>query len=289
MEAHFFDIDTLVKVEGNAWIVDKRNPKVPIMKISKSDLHLLENGIYRKQGNKIEFNGRTFWLPTELYNQIKIKAKLFKTDLANLAISLQEFYNKSVVEELKFEFNLETLLTLKNTQPEIFIICSRQTKKNYEVIVEKLKEELLKNGMKVKSFYYISDTFYNIDDDTIRFKKLRLFLQHLVGFKTSGQAFSSEEITQYSKLYYYDDQIDTLQLEVEVNPMLNLLYSNTRSGVKDLIKENIKDFEPQLIINKINDNSYNRLETTKVILEISSFIKKFEGYSITNNIKNKLF
>jgi hypothetical protein len=289
MEAHFFDIDTLVKVEGNAWIVDKRNPKVPIMKISKSDLHLLENGIYRKQGNKIEFNGRTFWLPTELYNQIKIKAKLFKTDLANLAISLQEFYNKSVVEELKFEFNLGTLLTLKNTQPEIFIICSRQTKKNYEVIVEKLKEELLKNGMKVKSFYYISDTFYNIDDDTIRFKKLRLFLQHLVGFKTSGQAFSSEEITQYSKVYYYDDQIDTLQLEVEVNPMLNLLYSNTRSGVKDLIKENIKDFEPQLIINKINDNFYNRLETTKVILEISSFIKKFEGYSITNNIKNKLF
>jgi len=289
MEAHFFDIDTLVKVEGNAWIVDKRNPKVPIMKISKSDLHLLENGIYRKQGNKIEFNGRTFWLPTELYNQIKIKAKLFKTDLANLAISLQEFYNKSVLEELKFEFNLKTLLTLKNTQPEIFIICSRQTKKNYEVIVEKLKEELLKNGMKVKSFYYISDTFYNIDDDTIRFKKLRLFLQHLVGFKTSGQSFSTEEITQYSKVYYYDDQIDTLQLEVEVNPMLNLLYSNTRDVVKDLIKENIKDFEPQLIINKINDNIYNRLDTTKVILEISSFIKKFEGYSITNNIKNKLF
>jgi hypothetical protein len=289
MEAHFFDIDTLVKVEGNAWIVDKRNPKVPIMKISKSDLHLLENGIYKKQGNKIEFNGRTFWLPTDLYNQIKIKAKLFKTDLANLAISLQEFYNKSVVEELKFEFNLETLLTLKNTQPEIFIICSKQTKKNYQVIVEKLKEELLKSGMKVKSFYYISDTFYNIDDDTIRFKKLRLFLQHLVGFKTSGQSFSTEEITQYNKLYYYDEQIDTLQLEMEVNPMLNLLYSNTRNGIKDLIKENIKDFEPILIINKINDNIYNRLETTKVILELSSFIKKFEGYSITNKIKNKLF
>jgi hypothetical protein len=289
MEAHFFDIDTLVKVEGNAWIVDKRNPKVPIMKISKSDLHLLENGIYRKQGNKIEFNGRTFWLPTDLYNQIKIKAKLFKTDLANLAISLQEFYNKSVVEELKFEFNLETLLTLKNTQPEIFIICSRQTKKNYQVIVEKLREELLKDGMKVKSFYYISDTFYNIDDDTIRFKKLRLFLQHLVGFKTSGQSFSTEEITQYNKLYYYDEQIDTLQLEMEVNPMLNLLYSNTRNGIKDLIKENIKELEPVIIINKINDNIYNRLETTKVILELSSFIKKFEGYSITNKIKNKLF
>ena len=289
MEAHFFDIDTLVKVEGNAWIVDKRNPKVPIIKISKSDLHLLENGIYRKQGNKIEFNGRTFWLPTDLYNQIKIKAKLFKTDLANLAISLQEFYNKPVIEELKFEFNLETLLTLKNTQPEIFIICSRQTKRNYEVIVEKLKEELIQNGMKVKSFYYISDTFYNIDDDSIRFKKLRLLLQHLVGFKTNGQSFSTEEITQYSKVYYYDEQIDTLQFEVEVNPMLNLLYSNTRDGLKDLIKENIKEFEPVLIINKINDNFYNRLETKRVILELSSFIKKFEGYYITNKIKDKLF
>ena len=180
-------------------------------------------------------------------------------------------------------------MTLKNTQPEIFIICSKQTKKNYQVIVEKLREELLKDGMKVKSFYYISDTFYNIDDDTIRFKKLRLFLQHLVGFKTSGQSFSTEEITQYNKLYYYDEQIDTLQLEMEVNPMLNLLYSNTRNGIKDLIKENIKELEPVIIINKINDNIYNRLETTKVILELSSFIKKFEGYSITNKIKNKLF
>jgi hypothetical protein len=289
MEAHFFDIDTLVKANGKAWIVDKRNPKEAIMKISRDELKLLENGIYRKQGNKIEFNGRTFWLPTDLYNQIKVKAKLFKTDLANLAISLQEFYNKPVVEELDYEFNLETIFTLKNTQPEIFIICSRQTKRNYEKLVEELKDELLKNGMKVKSFYYISDTFFNIDDDTIRFKKLRLLLQHLVGFKTSGQAFSTQEITQYSKVYYYDEQIDTLQLEVEVNPMLNLLYSNTRNGIKDLIKENIKDFEPILIINKINDNIYNRLETTKVILELSSFIKKFEGYSITNKIKNKLF
>ena len=202
--AHFFDIDCLVRVENKAWVVDKKNPKTPLLKISKSDLHLIENGIYRSQNNKIDFNGRTFWLPSNLYNKIKVKAKVNKTDLASLAISLQEFYNTPVVDELEFEFNLDTILTLKNTQPKIYIICSKQTKKNYSTIIEKLKEELLNHGLKIETCYYITDSFYNIDNDEVKFKKIRLLLQHLVGYKTSGTAFSNEQITHYTKIYFYD-------------------------------------------------------------------------------------
>jgi hypothetical protein len=54
------------------------------MKISKSDFNLIESGIFRKQNHKMEFNGKTFWLPTELVNKIKVKAKNAKADFSNL-------------------------------------------------------------------------------------------------------------------------------------------------------------------------------------------------------------
>lgn len=284
-KAYFFDIDSLIRVDNKAWVVDKKNPKHPLLKISKSDLHLIENGIYKSQNNKIEFNGKTFWLPTNLYNKIKVKAKNYKTDLASLAISLQEFYNKPVIDELDFEFNLDTILTLKNTQPNIYIICSKQTKRNYSTIVEKLEEELLTHGLKVKGFYYISDSFYNIDNDEIKYKKVRLLLQHLVGYRTTGKQFSNEEITQYPKIYFYDDQLDTLELESAINPLLNFLYQNTRPGLKDVIKENITEFNPFLILNRVNDNQYNRIDTKKVILELSKFVKTFESFALIQKFK----
>ncbi len=277
--AHFFDIDSLITVENKAWIVDKRNPKTPLLKISKSDLHLIESGIYRNQNNKIEFNGKTFWLPQDLFNKIKVKAKNFKTDLGNLAISLQEFYNKPVIDDLNFTFNLETILTLKNIDTDIYIICSKQTKKNYSLPVEKLEAELLKNGLTIKNFYFISDTFYNIDNDEIKFKKIRLLIQHLIGYKTKVNSFVDEEITRYVEINFYDEQLDTLNLTKEVNPLLNSLFSNTRGGLKDVIKENIFEYNPFIIFNKINGNQFNRLESKKCILEISNFVRTFESYT----------
>lgn len=284
-KAHFFDIDTLVKLDSKAWIVDKKNPNNPLLKISKSDLHLIESGIYKNHNNKIEFNGKTFWIPTELYNKIKIKAKVNKTDLANLAISLQEFYNKQVIDELDLTFNLDTLITLKNTQPDIYIVCSRQTKDSYQTIVEKLKEKLYEEGLKVKAFYYIYESFYDIDNDEVRFKKIKLILQHLIGYKTSGNSFTGDEITRYQQIYFYDDQLDTLELSNQVNPLLNFLYSKTRKGLRDVIKENVVEFEPFVIFNKINDNQFNRLETKKINLELSRFIQSFESYSLFDKYK----
>ena len=114
MKAHFFDIDTLIKFNNKAWIVDKNKPSKPIMKISKSDLSLISSGIYRKQGNKIEFNGKIFWLPTDMYNEIKVKAKFHKSNLSDLAISLQEFYNKDIIDNINFDLNLDLILKLKN-------------------------------------------------------------------------------------------------------------------------------------------------------------------------------
>jgi len=84
----FFDLDVLIDMNQQCWIVEKTRPNIPIMKISKSDFNLIKSGIYSKQGNKIDFNGITFYLPTDLLNKLKIKSKVNKIELSNLAISM---------------------------------------------------------------------------------------------------------------------------------------------------------------------------------------------------------
>jgi hypothetical protein len=278
-KAHFFDIDSLIEINNKAWIVDKDNPTIPIMKISKSDFNLIENGIYRKQNNKMEFNGRTFWLPTDLYNKIKIKAKTYKANFGNLAISLQEFYNKSIIDEMDFELNFNTILDLKNKVEDIYIICSKQTKRNYETIIEKLKEKLKEDGILIKNFYYINETLYAQDIDQTRFKKIRLLIQHLVGYKSQGDKFINEEITRYDQISYYNNDFDTLKVIDELNSILEVMVSKTENGLRDVIKEDIEEYRPSLIVNKINDNKLNKLETKKVIMSLSSIIMTYEKYN----------
>jgi hypothetical protein len=278
VKSHFFDIDTLIKLENQAWVVDKNNPNIPILKISKSDFNLIQSGIYRKQGNKIDFNGKTFWLPTKLVNKLKIKAKTYKTEFSNLAISLQEFLNKDIIEEMSFELNLSVISELKNKTDDIYIICSKQTKRNYQSLIDKFEEKLKEQGLKVKNFYFISDNFYNIDKDEVNFKKMRLLLQHLIGYKTDGNKFIDEEITRYDQVSFYDNNYDTLKITDDINGLLEVVLSNTDKGLKDVIKEDIIDYKPILLVNKINDNHYNKTETKKIILSLSTLIKTFESF-----------
>jgi hypothetical protein len=275
----FIDLNVLLQMENHAWVVDKKNANVPIIKISQSDLNLIQSGIFKKQGNKVDFNGRTYYLPESLMNKIKIKTKSFNINFADLGISMQEFMNKSIIEKKDFEINKDLILELKNEVDDIYVICSNQTKKSYETIIEKIKEEFEKNGLKIKTFYPISENFMNKSDDDIKFKKMRLLLQHMVGYKTDGQKFKDEEITRYDQIYYYDNYLETLKITKEINNLLEFLLSRSDDGLRSVIKENVSDFRPTLWVHKENENKVNKRTSDKVILNISKIVKTFENFN----------
>jgi len=274
----FLDIDTIVEMDNQAWIVDKTQPNVPIWKISKSDFNLIKNGVYRKQNHKMDFNGKTFWLPTDLVNKIKVKAKSTKSDFSNLVISLQEFLNQDIIGHLDIKINRELLERFKNTTDDIYIICSRQTKNSYQAVMEKIQEELRKIGLQTKAVYYISENFYNQNDDDIKFKKMRLILQHLVGYKTDDQKFVDEEVTRYGKISFYDNNYDTLNMTEQINGLFEIILSKTDHGLRDVIREDVVDFKPELMVNKVNENRYNPTEEKKVILNLSNVVMTFESF-----------
>lgn len=282
MISHFFDIDTLIKIDNKVWIVDKTNPNIPIIKISTSDFNLIKNGVYKSQGNKVDYNGQSFWLPTDIFNKLKVKLKLNNGNLGNIGISMQEFLNKDIIDNIDFKINLDNILHLKNKTDDIYIICSKQNKKNYETVLNKLEEKLKEEGLKIKNFYYISETFYNQNDDDIRYNKIKLLLQHLIGYKTYINKFTDEEITRYDTIHLYDNQYDTIKIADEANQILKSILKKTDDGLKSVIKEDISEYKPVLIVNQITDNELNKRIIKKVTIDYSNLIKTFESFILKN-------
>lgn len=277
MIAHIFDIDVLLKYDSKPWIVNKFKPNIPLFKISRADYNLYKSGIYNRQGNKIEYNDHTYWLPDDLWNQLKVIAKNQKISMNDFAISLQEFLNRDLIENIDYQINYDVISGLKNKNEDIYLVCSNNTERIFKPLIDKLIDKLKEEGISIKKFYYINETFYNVSSDEINFKKAKICLQHLVGYEIENDKFIDKEITKYSKVNFYDDDFDTLKLIDEINSYLKFILNKTAVGLKEVIKQNIKDDKSLFIVNKITGNKYNNIITKSIKIN-NSYLMKFESF-----------
>jgi hypothetical protein len=119
----------------------------------------------------------------------------------------------------------------------------------------------------------------NQDDDDIKYKKMKLLIQHLVGYKTDGNKFKDEEITRYDQIHFYDNYSETLKIQKEVNNLLEFILSRTDDGLRSVIKEDVIEYRPILWVHKENENKMNKRVSEKVILNISKIVKTFENFN----------
>jgi hypothetical protein len=281
MNSHFIDLDIILKTESKPWIVSKENPNIPILKIDPADFKTFQSGIYRNQNNKIEFNGKTFWLSNEAMNKVKLAAKKYRADLSNLAISLQEYLNPQLIENIPFQIDLSPFNSIINTDDDIYIICSKNNKRNYEKQIQKLEEDLKEKGLKIKNFYYISETFMNRNEDDISHLKVKLILQHLIGLKTEVDKIVNEEIKDYTQITFYDDSKSSIELSKRINNVLESLLMKTEKDVKLKVKDKIKNMENFLVVKEYTHNKSKKFLETIVQLEYSNVIKNFESFNFS--------
>jgi hypothetical protein len=280
MNAHFFDLDAILNVDNKVWIIDIKKPKFPIYKIDQSDYNLIKSNIWKNKGERFNFNGDNYWLPDSISNDLKIKCKNLKVDTNNLTFSMQEFFNSEVIGDLEYSINLDILNHVKNTTDHLYLICSKNNKKNYELIIKKIESKFLEMGLKFEDIYYLSETFFNRKDDKIIFNKIKILLQFLVGLKTEDNKFVDIEISKYDVIDYYDDDISNVN--INPNDFLKYLYDNTDSVLKDKIDGVIKSNNNILNINYVSPNKVNRIQKKKIILELNKIIKTFESFKRNN-------
>lgn len=281
-KSHFFDIDTLIRIDSQVWIVSKMNPSIPLIKLTQSEFNLIKKGIYRKHDSPLILAGFNYWLPKNLLEELKIKSKNSKVDITDLAFSMQEFMNSSVIENLDYKILVNHFQHLKNKTDDIYVICSKNNKKNYETIISKLEKELENMGLIIKSYYYLSETFYNRDTDYISHRKVRLLLQHLIGYKTDDNKFTNEEITKYDRVYFYDDELGAINLAINCNSLFQSLISNTDDVVKDLIKDVVKSNDNIIIVNTVTHNKMMPFDTKEILIEWSHIVKTYEAFRWIN-------
>ena len=279
MNAHFIDLDVILKIDSKPWIVDKNNPNIPILKLETSDFNLFKSGIYKSQGNKLSFNGKTFWLSNEFMNTLKVKSKKHKVDISNLGISLQEFLNPSVAEHLEFKLELSLFNNVINTNDDIYIICSKNKKEYFTKQIENLEEKLKEKGLLVKKYYFISETFFNKNDDNLAYIKSRLILQHLIGLKTDGDILTSETIDNYNQITFYDDNPKSISMTKDLNKLLESLLIKTQNDVKLIVKDKLKNDDNFLVIKECTHNNANRFNEFQVQLEYSNIVRSFENFN----------
>lgn len=279
MRAHFFDIDAILVAKSMAWIVDKKDPKVPVMKVSESDFNLIKSGIYKSQGNRIKFAGKEYWLPEDIMSKLKIRCKNLKKDISDLAFSMREYMDSDVIESLDYEINMDSISLVKNYTDDIYVICSSNTKENYSKMISKIEEKLEKIGLKIKKYYFISETFYERDADDIAHKKARLVLQHLLGMKTSGDRLSEEEIDAYSEIFYYDEDGRSVAAVGEINQLLGMVLGNSEKDLKKKAEDRISAESPSVVASLVTPNKVNRLSSKKIQLGDRSIAKTFESFS----------
>lgn len=277
MNAHFIDINILIEMDSKPWIVSKDNPNEPIMKMEEYQFNLFKSGIFQKQNNKLKFNGETFWLSNEFMNRLKIACKKNKKDISNLAVSMQEYLNPEITKDAKFKINMDIIKSINNNE-DIYIICSKNNRENYKYQIEKLNENLKSTGLHIKNFYFISETFYNRNDDEISYNKIKLLLQHLLGRKFEGNTITDKEITKYSNIYYYDDNKKSIQLSESINKILEKSLFNSNKEFQSQVKNIINSSDSKLIIKEYTNNKRNRFNETIVSLEYPNIVKTFENF-----------
>jgi len=278
MGAHFFDIDVLVDVNSKVWVISKTKPTTPVIKISKHEFNLIKKGIYKRYKQNLNIGGESYWLSEDLMNSLKVRCKNLRCDITDLAFSMQEFMNPSVIENLDFDVKKEHFQHLKNTNDDIYVICSKNTERNYKKVIDILSEKMADVGLVIKDFYYLSETFYNRDKDNISHTKVKLLLQHLVGYRSENDKFIGDSITQYDRVYFYDDEASVISLANDCNKLFDFLVSNTEDLLKSDIKDVVKEDDKIIVVNKVTNNKVNIFITKEVLVEWSNVKKTFESF-----------
>jgi hypothetical protein len=278
MNAHFLDLNTLITINSKVWIVENTNPNIPLLRISKHEFNLIKKGVYKNFNIKVKLSGNEYWISEEIYNNLKVSCKNKKANIADLAFSMQEFMNPEIIEKGDYQIHIENIRHLKNTQDDIFIICSKNSKKAYDPIIEKLEDKIKELGLTIKKYFFISETFYNKDKSEIVTTKIKLLLQFLIGLKIENNKFINQEIDRYDEVTLYEDDVNTIKMITNANNTLHFLVNNTEESLKEQIRTTIKDKECEILIKQVTFNKANIFIDSKVELQWRNIIRKFESF-----------
>lgn len=277
---HLFDLDfTLWKMDEKLAVIDKRDPKNVIFRIP-ADEYIFMKDMYRKYDIETSYNGYTWYLNDKLLSQIKSSKK--GIELENIGISTREFTDTEILENqiVKTDYLLENVKHLRdNYKIEVGYITARinrnTLKKNIEVLTEKL-ENYLKT--KINKMYFVNDIDNSDNSDITAFRKAKIVLEFLTGFKIKNNKFTELKQTQYKEVSFYDDETKNIDAVNNLQSLFESLLLRTDESIKKEILETIKNNKLKFNSYQITHNKLNPFIVNEDVLLSPNTIKPYSAF-----------
>jgi hypothetical protein len=245
--ALFVDYKSIFDEEPEIWLTYARKK---VLLIDSIEFRTIKSNFYAQSGVKIGTKVK-YTIPKNFVmkvNKKDVDYSLF--DIRVTKISYRLMANR--LDEL----------SLSNYDRVYFILPKGKMDK---YMIEQLNSDLKLKGIKKFSYYLLTTDPIDFSDDGLIYKKTRLVLQHLSGYKTAGYKFTQSEITQYNDIVIVDeDYIHSMSDEIFRDTCTVLLSATEENLSKEIVDKLSK--KCVLTVKSFTDNLVNRFITKQLSL-----------------------
>lgn len=262
---HFFDLDgTLWNIDSKVWILDKEEPHKPIIRLDKFETNKIVTGQYKKDNQKICYNGDEYYISHKIYDKIRKKKNL---PIERLGISWIEFYDNTYINNTKSKFLFNNIKHLRGTDDLVCILTGRAHRDRHPKILNELRLKLQDIGIEIYKIYFVSDKFYNKINDEVSLNKSHILIEHLVGLKIENGKFMPLKQDWFNNIYFYDDERTNIYYANDIQKLFDRVLKNTDDDLFKMVINRLNNHNTVLNNNLITNNDINRFETTQIVLK----------------------
>jgi hypothetical protein len=269
---------TLWKIDAKLAVINKNKPQTIIYRIPAEEVNFMKE-YYKSKKLEVSYNGYTWYLSDKIWEAIKKGND--GIELEDIGISFREFTDAEILENqiVRTDYLLENLNHLKDSKAEIGFVTARSNKKNHkknlETLIEKIERKLHTNVNKV---YFVNDIDNNHDSDVTAFRKAKIVLEYLVGYKIKGKKFVDLKQTQYENVCFYDDDTKNIEAVENLQSLLERLLIRTDLDVKKSILTELKNKKISYSTYFITQNKIQPFIVKEQELLSPNHIKLFEHF-----------
>ena len=262
-QLYFFDIDgTLWTTNSKVWIIDKENPSKPIKKLNFLDFKLIQDGIYKEDNIKTEYNDNTYFISQDLFDKIQ---KLKHIPEERLGISFAEFFNNDLIKEIKII--LSNVRHLSSKGIDIALLSGRFDRKGDSKFLNDLRLELKSINIGLNKIFYVGKSLNSLKhSENVSRDKAKVILEHFIGYEIDKNKFSSTPMEAYSEIFFYDDEETNIQYALNLQEYLQDLLFKTDDETYKKIIERVKNNKLILHTYLITPNDVNKFKASELII-----------------------
>jgi hypothetical protein len=277
---HLFDLDyTLWRTDAKLAVINKKEPKNIIYRIPHEEVSFMKD-FYKNYNLKVSYNGYEWFLSEKLWETINKIQKNIK--LEDVGITFREFTDSEILENqiYKTEYLLENLTHLKNTPVELGFVTARCEKnkhsKNITVLIDKIEKKL---RVGVDKVFFVNDIDNNDSSDVTAFRKAKIILEYLIGFKIKNDRFIDLKQSEYDNITFYDDDMKNIEVVNNLQSMMEAFLSKSESDVKNKIMDRLKNNNLIYKTYYITQNKIEPFYINEYKILPPTHIKMFEKYT----------